>query len=440
MAATNGLPGNAGPAEGTLGEVRAQYEQLPYPARDPADESRRLITTWLDDLPMINHYCFAGRESFRDGFRVLVAGAGTGDATIFLAHQLRETDARIVHLDLSEASIGIARRRAEVRGLGNITWVHDSLLNLPSLGLGPFDYIQCAGVLHHLEDPDAGLRALESARKERGALGLMVYGRHGRTGVYQMQEMLRLLDGGGEAAQPRIERTKEVLAHLPGSNWFKRGEDLYWDHKAGDAGIFDLLLHARDRAYTVGELYDWLQDGHGYDLRFTEVGSGPSAYDPAAILGPRRPAFLERLAALPLRRRQEFAELLGGRLVMHALFAVRPGQEMAAYGEPDYVPFLFHEPVTGPDLARLVEQNRKPTLLLQHAHTGLALPIAVGKYSKYILNNMDGARTFGEIFDIVRDIPKFTAAPPTNGELFEDFRPFFDALRSIDRILLRHRS
>ena len=143
----------------TADSVQAQYEALPYPARDPADETKRLARTWLDDLPMLNHYGFAGRRSFQKGFRVLVAGGGTGDGTIFLAEQLRNSDAEVVHLDFSSASLEIARRRAEVRGLTNIRWIHDSLLNLPRLGLGKFDYINCAGVLHHLADPDEGLRA-----------------------------------------------------------------------------------------------------------------------------------------------------------------------------------------------------------------------------------------------------------------------------------------
>ncbi len=159
-----------------LPEVREQYERLPYPPCDPEDDNRRLVTTWLDDLPMVNHYCFGGAQSFARGFRVLVAGGGTGDGTIYLAEQLRATDAEIVHLDLSEASINIARRRAEIRKLENIRWVHDSLLSLPRLGLGEFDYINCVGVLHHLADPDAGLEALLSVKKPSGALGVMVYG------------------------------------------------------------------------------------------------------------------------------------------------------------------------------------------------------------------------------------------------------------------------
>ncbi len=49
------------PTANYLPDVKNQYEALPYPARFPADEGKRLILTWLDDLPMVNHYCFAGR-------------------------------------------------------------------------------------------------------------------------------------------------------------------------------------------------------------------------------------------------------------------------------------------------------------------------------------------------------------------------------------------
>jgi ubiquinone/menaquinone biosynthesis C-methylase UbiE len=90
-------------------------------------------------LGKINHYCYRGRRDFRKGFRVLIAGGGTGDALIYLAEQLRETDARLVYLDISEASMAIAKKRAEIRNLDRIEWVSGSILDLPRLGLGPFD-------------------------------------------------------------------------------------------------------------------------------------------------------------------------------------------------------------------------------------------------------------------------------------------------------------
>src|SRR5437899_2493877 len=144
-------------ASNYLKAVRDQYEAFPYPPRNPADEKVRLENSWHDFLELINFYCFKGRNNFSQECRVLVAGGGTGDQTIFLAEQLRyNRRAEVVHLDISDKCNEIAKRRAEVRKLANITWVRGSVLDLPSLKLGPFDYINCVGVLHHLEDPKAG--------------------------------------------------------------------------------------------------------------------------------------------------------------------------------------------------------------------------------------------------------------------------------------------
>ncbi len=97
--------------------------------------------------------------------------------------------------------MAVARARAEARGLANIA-VQGSLLDLAGVGLGPFDYIDCCGVLHHLPDPAAGLAALVSVLAPGGGMGLMVYAPHGRTGVYMLQDALALL------APPRAARRR----------------------------------------------------------------------------------------------------------------------------------------------------------------------------------------------------------------------------------------
>ncbi|MGC3964110.1 MAG: class I SAM-dependent methyltransferase [Rhodocyclaceae bacterium] len=425
-----------------LPEVRAQYEALPYPPCDPEDDRKRLARTWLDDLPMINHYCFAGRQSFGDGFRVLVAGGGTGDATIFLAEQLRNTNARIVHVDLSEASIAIGRRRAEIRGLDNIEWIHDSLLRLPELGLDAFDYINCSGVLHHLADPGAGLRALRSVLKPDGALGILVYGSYGRTGVYQMQSLMRLVNDGEDDVQRKIDTTRDVLAALPEGNWFMRGEDLYNDHEHGDAGIYDLLLHSQDRAYTVSELFAWFHDQHGMHLSFTDVQRGRAPYLPHLVLKPGQGGKLaERLRALPARRQYEIAELIGGSITRHCFYATAAESNVAPYGDADYVPFFFHDRLSGGMLADIFDAAKKgKPVILQHAPSGTVSQIDAGKYASRVLRQIDGKHSFGEIFDIVRRALPSYADQPDDATLFADFRSTFDALNAIDRLLLRHRT
>ena len=420
-------------------QVREQYEQFPYPPRDPNNEKTWLITTWLDDLAMINHYCFAGRQTFQDRFRVLVAGGGTGDATIFLAHQLRDTNAEIVHVDISLASIEIARQRAEIRNLHNITWINESLLSIPELGLGKFDYINCIGVLHHLEDPDAGLRALLPVLKDSGAMGVMVYGKYGRTGVYQMQSLMHLINQGESDIKNKIAITKEVLETIPKTNWFKRGEELIIDHKeCGDAGIYDIFLHARDRAYTVGELYEWFHDQHGLNLEFTCNVRGRSVYLPEMVVGRTQPGFLNTISALPAKQQHEIAELLGGTLITHTFFVTHTPGTRATYGNPDYVPFFFFDS-TGKNLPEMIRRNKGKPLMVDHTATGTAVHVDPGKFGEHILKYIDGKRHFGEIFSLVRAEPEFRASPPSDDELFLDFRSIFDFLSATDRQLLRHR-
>ncbi|HJO97311.1 MAG: hypothetical protein QGF38_01400 [Rhodospirillales bacterium] len=87
--------------------VRSQYEALPYPARDPADEAKRLVTGSPSHILEVNHFVFAGRRDFRRPFRVLVAGGGTGDGAIMVAQQLADAGGaggEVIYTDPSQAA------------------------------------------------------------------------------------------------------------------------------------------------------------------------------------------------------------------------------------------------------------------------------------------------------------------------------------------------
>ncbi len=420
-----------------LPDVRNQYELLPYPPVDPKDEHKRLMRTWLEDLPMINHYCFAGKQAFKQGFRALIAGGGTGDASIFMAEQLRATDARIVHLDLSTASIKIAKERAAIRGLTNIDFIHDSLLNIPQLALGRFDYINCSGVLHHLADPDAGLAALTSVLAPDGAMGLMLYGTIGRIGVYQMQAMLGLLNDATLTPQERITQAKQLLAALPDTNWFKRGAELYGDSARTDADIYDMFLHSQDRSYTVEQIFAWMADRHGFHITLSDVQRGRYPYLPNMTLPREARALRERARALDPRAQYAMSELLMGDLVKHSFYLTRSGATVAPYGDPAMIPFFFHEPLTGAALEPVFTSRDGRPITLHHGYLGMTVEIDAGRYSAKILRHIDGILTFGQIFDKVRAEPAFRASPPDNATLFDDFKNSFEALNAIERLLLR---
>ena len=402
--------------------VRLQYEAYPYPPRDPADEKKRLITGSPSNLAEINHYIFAGRRDFGKPFRVLVAGGGTGDAAIMLAQQLADEGgaATIIYLDLSRSSAKIARARAEARGLTNIEFVTGSILDLEEIADAPFDYIDCCGVLHHLADPPAGLCALRNVLADGGGMGLMVYAPYGRTGVYQVQSLLRLI-GDHEPAH-RVEQARSLLRQLPSTNWFRRN-DLVADHiKAGDAGIYDLLLHSRDRAYTVPELARMVADA---DLRIVSFIE-PIRYDPAAFIGDT--ALLEKFDRLEWIDRCAAAELLTGNLKTHVFYVVkagRPSPAVATTKDDDLRPVL----VGLDQAAAALGTNRRMTVDLD----GIKLSIPFSDRALEILALMDGRRTIGAI----RQAMNASRRPMTGDEFDQAFSDLFGTLNGLNLAFLR---
>ncbi|HJT14258.1 MAG TPA: class I SAM-dependent methyltransferase [Dongiaceae bacterium] len=410
-------------------KVRQQYELLPYPARDPREEAQRLIEGSPSHLLELNHYLYAGARDFAQPFRALVAGGGTGDGLIMLAQHLadRRCPAEIVYLDLSTASRAVAEQRAHVRGLGNITFMTGSLLDLPGLGLGPFDYIDCCGVLHHLADPPAGLAALTAALAPDGGMGIMVYGALGRTGVYPMQAMLRTLAAYAPAPAltptAQLATARDLLKQLPATNWLRRNPAI-GDHLAGgDAGLADLLLHPQDRAYSVPELAA-LARGAGLEIAaFIE----PWRYDPASYL--TDPGLLHRLERLDPVARAAFAEQLAGNLKRHIVYLVRKERAGGAVARPEenMVPILRAG-------SGALADSLKGRSNLKVSIDGLEVRLQVPPHSAEILTAIDGKRSIAEIHRVVGD-----SVEALRGR--SAFKPAFDRVyqtfNKLNRLFLR---
>jgi len=377
----------SGTDRGTDGAVRRQYEELPYPARDPADEAKRLVTGSPSHLLEIEHYVFAGHRA--GPLRALIAGGGTGDGAIMLAQQLADRgEGEVVYLDISGAALAIARARAEARGLANIVFHQGSLLAIDMLDLGRFDYIDCCGVLHHLADPLEGVLALAEALTEDGGMGLMLYGELGRTGVYPLQRALRRLTGGEELPE-RLGLARLLLDGLPESNWFRRNPFL-GDHLAGDdAGLFDLLLHARDRAYTVDEIARLCRQAGLRPTGFVP----PLAYAPATYL--EDPELRARAARLPPLEAAALAEELAGSLKSHVFYVVRDGNDGGGAAVPGggLVPVLRDGNAAG--LSRAL--SRSPVLRVNQ--DGLALRFELPKAAGELVRLIDGNRSLDAVFD-----------------------------------------
>lgn len=405
--------------------VRAQYEAYPYPARDPRAEAERLIVGSPSSLPEVNHYLFAGRRDFSRPFRALVAGGGTGDAAIMLAQQLADAGGpgEVVYLDVSAAARAVAEQRAAARGLANLRFLTASLTELPSLGLGRFDYIDCCGVLHHLEDPSAGLAALADALAEEGGLGLMVYGTLGRTGVYAVQDALRAL-GRGLPLATRVDLARRLLGDLPATNWLRRNPFI-GDHMRGDAELVDLFLHPRDRAYRVAELVELLAGAGLAPTAFIE----PLRYEPASYLSDG--ALLKRLAGLDWLERAALAEALAGNMKKHVVYAApRAGAALrvAAPEGPEAVA-LLHD-TDGAEMARGVRDSLRFTADFDGVKLRLSLP----RLAPAILARIDGARSLGDIHGELRELDAALDWPRFKNQ----FDQLYRVLSGLNRLLIAY--
>ena len=407
-------------------DLRGQYENYPYPPRDPADEAKRLITGSPSHISEIEHHILGGIRRTGDPCRILVAGGGTGDATVMLAaqHTAVGIDAEIIHLDISEASSAIAKARIDARGLTNTTFIHGAIETIAARDLGTFDYIDCCGVLHHLEDPVTGLRALREALKPMGGLGMMVYAPLGRTGVYHAQAMLQMI--AGDAPDPeRIAAARALLGELPESNWLKRNPHVGDHIDQGDSGIYDLLLHRRDRAYSVPELASLIQQGGMRPVNFVD----PARYEPSVYLTSAE--LVKRTAGLNWVQRCAFAELLAGNMKTHILYAVRDDNRTNTLAIPDTADTI---PVMRDDDGPALGGQIKPGMSLKVDMEGVKLSLPLPALAAPILTLIDGKRSLAQIHAELQS----TQAPAPDWDTFKgQFDQLFSAFYGFSRMFLK---
>ena len=406
--------------------VQSQYEAYPYPERNPADEKNRLLAGSPSNLAEVNHYVFGGRRDLSKPLLVLVAGGGTGDAAILMAQQMTDSGVpgEVVHLDQSETSQNVAQERAKVRELDNIRFVRGSLLDVADIAPGPWDYIDCCGVLHHLEDPDAGLAALASVLAPDGGVGIMVYGALGRIGIYHVQDMMRVLaPPGTNEDKARVALTRRLVDNLPPTAWLNRN-GLVRDHKdGGDPGIYDLFLHARDRAYRVPEVLNLVGTAKLRLITFIE----PYRYDPLLLV--RDPQLKKALAGLDSLDRAAFAELYLGNIKKHVFYAVRADNPVA--------PPLSDTPATVPTLVGLTPEEAAKQMpaggTITVAMEGHKLDMPVPALARAIVTLCDGRRDLAAIHAAIQE----KRADLDYDAFKRQFDQFYDVMNAINRMVLR---
>lgn len=185
-----------------IAQVRAYWDQRPCNVR----HSPRQIGTreYFDEVELRKYFVephipkFAEFERWK-GKRVLELGCGIGTDTINFARH----GAQVTAIDLSEASLKLARQRAEVYGLAsNIQFCLADAENLSrSLPLEPYDLVYSFGVIHHTPHPERALKQLRQFVHSGSTLKIMLYHRrswkvfaivlkHGHGQFWRLEELV----------------------------------------------------------------------------------------------------------------------------------------------------------------------------------------------------------------------------------------------------------
>ncbi len=236
---------------GFLEDVESLYEARPYPPVSFLSSILQKIDR--DSLVLLNYSagyaaCYGSLAGAKQNPKILVAGCGTFEAVVVA---MANPTATIWAVDLSESSLRKLQQQLKWRGLANRVklWRGD-FQKLPERD---FDYCIATGVLHHLENPHEGLRALLERSSEQPVLRLMLYSKWGRNLLYGAKRMAEILG---------IRDPKEFRAWInrfPADHPYRIYFHLYQD-SATDTGLADGYLHPCDNPFLAGEVREMLSN------------------------------------------------------------------------------------------------------------------------------------------------------------------------------------
>jgi SAM-dependent methyltransferase len=385
-----------GDAVDPIGEF---YTRHPYPP--PVENLDRARDEWRADpnRARAEHHLLWPDRPYRGDLDVLVAGCGTWQAA---KHALTHPDARVTGIDVSATSIEHTNALKGKYSLANLDVRQMPIERVSGLER-QFDLIVCTGVLHHLADPDAGLRALRSVLKPDGAIYLMVYAPYGRAGVYMIQEYCRRLRVG--TSEPEMDALVATLGAMSQDHPLVRL--LRGSRDAGDPdALADALLNPRDRAYSVPQLYELIErNGLTFGRWYWQAPylpeCGAMATTPHAA----------RLAALPARERHAAMELWRGTMTAHSVIVYRDDIHRRASVDFDDELWLGCLPLRLP-WTHLVEESLPPGaagVLINRSHQFRDLTLVLSPGDRRLFDRIDGRRTIEGIISETRGIERQAA-------------------------------
>jgi SAM-dependent methyltransferase len=399
-------------------EVRDFYDRYPYP--QPIDNLEKYQRQWQDlQRRRADYHLFWPARSYREDQSILIAGCGTSQAA---KHAMRWPTAQVTGIDVSATSVQCTEELKQKYSLNNLQIYRLSIERVSDLEMS-FDQIVSTGVLHHLEDPDAGLRALRDVLKPGGAMHLMIYAPYGRTGVYMLQDFCRRV--GIHATDANIRDLMAALDLMPPGHPLKNLLREASEFRQ-EAALADALLHPQDRAYSVPQLFDFISNagltfGRWIKQAPYSVHCGVLAQIPQS----------SRMAQLSFAEQSSVVELFRGTMARHSVAVYRSDgpsdSQLINFAGDDWLGYV---PIRMPDT--ICVQERLPPgaagVLINRTHTYRDLLMPIRPTEKRWLDAIDGKRCIGDIWE--NELPASQRKPQ-----IDLARDFFQRLWWYDQVV-----
>lgn len=387
--------------------VSRQYDRWEYPPPvTDLDAWTKNHWDWFD--PFWAHRVLWPHRAYKPDLDILIAGCGTFQAAVFA---FMNRAAKVVAIDVSQSALNHQQYLKDRHGLDNLELRLLPIEEVATLQKD-FDLIVSTGVLHHMADPLAGLKALGGCLRTDGVLGVMLYAKYGRIGVDMLESAFR--DLGLAQDEASVQLVKEAVMVLPADHpvrpYLRNARDLM-----SDGALVDTFLHSRQRSYTVEECLDLVTSaGLAFQGWFHKA-----PYYPHDFIAPAT-QFQAVLNRLPDSKLWSVMERLQPVNATHFFLACRPERPKKDYAIDfstaaalDYVPL--------PRTACLLSGDE-----VHLPGTKLKLNSAQLPF----VQQVDGRRTIGEI---IEGVALLGDVGPDNRDFVEQFgRKLFQSLWRLD--------
>ncbi len=231
--------------------VGEQYEEHPYPrwlhlADIPAEAPVDVISRFAPQFD-------ASVLELSDCPQILAAGCGTGKQALEAAKRYK--NCHVTALDISRASLAYAMRKTAELFIENVEYAQADILSLTH-SVHRFDMVECTGVLHHMQKPIEGWRALSHVLKPGGVMKIALYSAKARESITRCRQQIAQEEIG--QSEDEIRRFRQRLMsddQMQRAYPFTLSTDFYSMPECRD-----LLFHRQEHCFSIPHIAQCLQD------------------------------------------------------------------------------------------------------------------------------------------------------------------------------------